>query len=40
MRANDHDIGIEACRTLIEAEIELVDIKVRADSTRREAEAT
>jgi hypothetical protein len=39
MRANDHDIGIEACRELIELEIEFADITARADITRREAEA-
>ena len=40
IRANDHDIGIEACRELIELEIEHADITARADTTRREAEAT
>ena len=40
MKAKDHDIGIEACRELIELEIELADITARADIARREAEAT
>jgi hypothetical protein len=38
MRANDHDIGIEACRELIDLEIEYRGLMTKADIARSEAE--